>query len=183
MKKTLILFAMVGFTTLAIAQKKQTTTSATINFDATTSIDALPKAENKTVIASLDTKTGNVAFESVIKSFTFSNPRIQDHFNGDKWMDSNKYPTATFTGKIGDIKAINFKKDGTYNVAVMGDLTLHGVTKPITTKAVITVAGKIITTKTDFTIALADYGVNGSAIAAGKVATNPKISVVADFRK
>ena len=116
MKKTLILFAMVGFTTLAIAQKKQTTTSATINFDATTSIDALPKAENKTVIASLDTKTGNVAFESVIKSFTFSNPRIQDHFNGDKWMDSNKYPTATFTGKIGDIKAINFKKDGTYNL-------------------------------------------------------------------
>lgn len=182
MKKSVILFAMVGLTSVAIAQKKQTTTSAAINFDATTSIDALPKADNKTVIASLDTKTGNVAFESVIKSFTFGNPKIQEHFNGDKWMDSDKYPTATFTGKIGDVKAVNFKKDGTYNVAVMGDLTLHGVTKPVTTKAVITVAGKLISTKTDFTIALADYGVNGGAIAAGKVATNPKISVVADFK-
>ena len=182
MKKSIILFALVGLSTMAIAQKKQTTTSATINFDATTSIDALPKAENKTVIASLDTKTGNVAFESVIKNFAFTNPRIQDHFNGEKWMDSEKYPTATFTGKIGDLKAVNFKKNGTYNVAVMGDLTLHGVTKPVTTKAVITVAGKLISTKTDFTIALADYGVNGGAIAAGKVATNPKISVVADFK-
>ena len=182
MKKSIILFALVGLSTMAIAQKKQTTTSATINFDATTSTDALPKAENKTVIASLDTKTGNVAFESVIKSFAFTNPRIQDHFNGEKWMDSEKYPTATFTGKIGDLKAVNFKKDGIYNVAVMGDLTLHGITKPVTTKAVITVAGKLISTKTDFTIALADYGVNGSAIAAGKVATNPKISVAADFK-
>ena len=97
-------------------------------------------------------------------------------------MDSEKYPTATFTGKIGDLKAVNFKKNGIYNVAVMGDLTLHGVTKPVTTKAVITVAGKLISTKTDFTIALADYGVNGGAIAAGKVATNPKITVVADFK-
>lgn len=182
MKKIIILFVMVGLTSMAIAQKKQTTTSATINFDATTSIDVLPKADNKTVIASLDTKTGNVAFESVIKSFTFSNPKIQEHFNGDKWMDSDKYPTATFTGKIGDVKAVNFTKDGIYNVAVTGDLTLHGVTKPVTTKAVITVAGKFISTKTDFTIALADYGVNGGAIAAGKVATNPKISVVAEFK-
>ena len=182
MKKSLILFAMVGLTSMAFAQKKQTSTSATINFDATTSIDALPKAENKTVIASIDTKTGNVAFESVIKSFTFTNPKIQEHFNGEKWMDSDKFPTATFTGKIGDVSAVNFKKDGTYNVTVAGDLTLHGVTKPVTTKAVISVAGKLISTKTDFTIALADYGVNGGAIAAGKVATNPKISVIADFK-
>ena len=182
MKKSIILFALVGLSTMAIAQKKQTTTSATINFDATTSLDKLPKADNKTVVASLDIKTGNVAFESIVKSFTFSNPKMQEHFNGEKWMDSEKYPTATFTGKIGDLKAVNFKKDGIYNVAVMGDLTLHGVTKPVTTKAVITVAGKLISTKTDFTIALADYGVNGGAIAAGKVATNPKITVVADFK-
>ena len=182
MKKSIILLAMVGLTSMAFAQKKQTTTSATINFDATTGIDALPKAENKTVIASIDTKTGNVAFESVIKSFTFSNPKMQEHFNGGSWMDSEKFPTATFAGKIENLKTVNFKKNGTYNVSIAGDLTLHGITKPVTTKAIVTVAGKSISTKTDFTIALADYGVNGGAIAAGKVATNPKISVVAAFK-
>lgn len=182
MKKTLILFAMVGLTNFAIAQKKRTTTSATINFDATTSLDKLPKADNKTVVASLDTKTGNVAFESLVKSFTFSNPKMQEHFNGDKWMDSDKFPTATFTGKITNIGAVNFKKDGTYSANVSGNLSIHGFTKPVTSVASIMVSGKKISTTTDFSVKLADFGVNGGAIAAGKVATDPKITVVADFK-
>ena len=182
MKKSIILFAMIGLTTFAFAQKKQTTTSAIIIFDATTSLDKLPKADNKTVIASLDTKTGNVAFESVIKSFTFSNPKMQEHFNGDKWMDSDKFATATFSGKITNLTAVNFKKDGTYNANITGDLSLHGVTKPITTVATIIVLGKTISTTTNFSVKLADFGVNGGAIAAGKVATEPTISVTADFK-
>mgnify|MGYP003492588993 FL=1 len=50
MKKTILSLAMVLAAGLLFAQKK-TTTSAVISFDATTPIDALPKAENKTVIA------------------------------------------------------------------------------------------------------------------------------------
>jgi hypothetical protein len=45
-------------TTFAIAQKKQTTTSAILNFDATTLIDALPTADNTTVI--VNDKDSNV---------------------------------------------------------------------------------------------------------------------------
>ena len=182
MKKSILLFALVGFTTIAFAQKKKTTTSATINFDATTSSDKMPKADNKTVVASIDTKTGNVAFESIIKSFTFSNPKMQEHFNGASWMDSDKFPTATFTGKITNVAAVNFKKDGTYNAEVAGDLTMHGVTKPVTTTATVVVAGKAVTTTTNFSVKLADYNVTGGAIAAGKVATEPKITVTAEFK-
>ena len=182
MKKSIILFALVGFTTIAFGQKKKTTTSATITFDATTSSDKLPKADNKTVVASIDTKTGNVAFESILKSFTFSNPKMQEHFNGASWMDSDKFPTATFKGKITNIAAVNFKKDGSYNAEVTGDLTMHGITKPVTTTATIVVAGAAVSTTTNFSVKLADYGVNGGAIAAGKVATEPKITVSADFK-
>lgn len=182
MKKSILLFALVGLTTFAFAQKKRTTTSATINFDATTKLDALPKAENKTVVASLNTKSGDVAFESVIKSFTFSNPKIQEHFNGAGWMDSDKFPKATFKGKISNLSAVNFKADGTYSADITGNLTLHGVTKPVSTKASIVVSGKKVTTTSDFTIALADYDVKGPAIGAGKVATDPKITVVAEFK-
>jgi hypothetical protein len=63
MKKTILLFALVAVVGAGFAQKKKTTTSATIKFDATTSLDALPKAENKTAVASLNTKTGDVAFD------------------------------------------------------------------------------------------------------------------------
>ena len=90
MKKTLLSLSLVLVTGLLFAQKK-TTTSATVNFVATTNLDALPKAEYKTVIASLDTRTGKVAIDASIKSFTFGNPRIQEHFNSKGWMDSDQF--------------------------------------------------------------------------------------------
>ncbi len=76
---------------------------------------------------------------------------------------------------------MNFSKNGTYNADVEGDLTLHGVTKPVKTKATITVDSEKISSKSDFTIKLEDYNVNGGAIAAGKVSKEPTISVAADF--
>ena len=180
MKKTILSLALVLTTGLLFAQKK-TTTSAIIGFDATTSLDALPKAENKTVIASLDTKTGKLAFEVTVKNFTFSNPKIQEHFNSTGWMDSDQFTSATFVGGINDITAVKFNKDGNYDVIVKGNLTIHGITKEIEIKATVTVNGKAVKTTSEFSIKLADYGVNGGAIAAGKVSKEPIISVLAEF--
>ncbi|MFT3911563.1 MAG: YceI family protein [Ferruginibacter sp.] len=181
MKKTILVFALALSTGALFAQKK-TTTSATISFDATTEKDDLAKAENKTVVASLDTKKGTVAFESIIKNYSFSNPMMQEHFNGEQWMNSDKFTTASFKGSITNLDKINFDKDGTYTADVAGDLTLHGETKPVKTKATIVIKDKAINATTQFTIKLEDYKVNGGAIAAGKVAKEPKISVVADFK-
>ncbi len=180
MKKSILSLALVLATGLLFAQKK-TTTSAGINFDATTSLDALPKAENKTVIASLDTKTGKLAFEATVKSFTFSNPKIQEHFNGKGWMDSDQFPTASFAGSISNINDVTFTKDGIYNVTVKGELSLHGIVKPIETKGTVTVNGKSIKAAANFSIKLEDYDVKGGAIVAGKVSKEPTISVNAEF--
>lgn len=180
MKRSILSITLVLATGLLFAQKK-TTTSAIIGFDATTSIDKLPKAENKTVIASLDTKTGKLAFEVNIKNFAFSNPRIQEHFNGAGWMNSDQFPTATFKGDITNLAAVNFSKDGSYLAAVKGELTLHGVTKPVEASGIIVVNGTSIRMTSDFTIKLEDYGVNGGAIAAGKVSKEPTITVAAEF--
>ncbi len=180
MKKTILTLTLVLAAGLIFAQKK-TTTSASVSFDATTAIDALPKADNKTAIAALDTKTGKLAFEVTIKNFAFSNPRIQEHFNAEGWMNSDKFPTATFKGDITNLKAVNFGKDGKYPVTYLGELTLHGVTKPLEGTGSIVVSGGKISAASDFSIKLEDYGVNGGAIAAGKVAKEPKISVAAEF--
>ena len=182
MKKSILFLSFAVLTAVSFGQKKKVTTSATINFDATTKLDALPKAENKTTVASLNTKTGEVAFEAIVKNFSFSNPKIQEHFNGAQWMDSDKFPTAKFKGKITNLSAVNFNADGTYSATVSGDLTMHGVTKPVTTTASVVVSGKTVTTTSDFSVKVADYSVNGPAIGAGKVSTDPKISVVAEFK-
>lgn len=178
MKKTTLIIALGLMASATFAQKK-TTTSATVSFDATTPADALPKADNKTVVAAIDIKTGTVAFEAVMKSFAFGNPMMQEHFNSPKWLDSEKFPKTTFKGTITNLADVNFGADGTYKANVAGDLTLHGITKPVKTTADITVKAGAVTAKSDFTISLPEYGVGD---ANGKVAKEPKISVVAELK-
>jgi polyisoprenoid-binding protein YceI len=180
MKKTILSLAIATISMMTFAQKK-TSTSATIAFDASTAIDDLPKAENKTSIAAIDPEKNTVQFEAAIKNFTFSNPRIQEHFNQKGWMNSDEFPKATFNGVITNPTAVNFTKDGTYNVTVEGDLTIKGKTQKITTPATIVVAGKTLKTNAAFNIKLADFGVEGQPIAAGKVAAEPKLTVTAEL--
>lgn len=180
MKKVITILALVISTGSVFAQKK-TTTSATVSFDATTPKDGLPKAENKTVIGSINTKTGEVAFEAAVKNFTFSNPQMQGHFNGDNWFKSNTYPVMGFTGKIDRLSAVKFTKNGVYKVSVTGNLKIRDVSKQQKIKGTITVKDGKITVASDFIVKLADYNITGVPVDAGKVAKEPKVSVRAEF--
>lgn len=180
MKKAILSLSMFFIAGSMFAQNL-TTSSATVSFDATTPIDALPKADNKTVIASLNTTTGAVLFEAAVNNFAFSNPKIQEHFNGANWMNSASFPKFSFAGKIDKVSKVKFKKDGVYKVTVTGNLTVKGVTKPVKTPATITVTGGKVSAATGFSIVLADYSITGAPIDGGKVAKEPKITVAAQF--
>jgi len=180
MKKTILSLSLIFIAGSMFAQNL-TTSSATVSFDATTPIDALPKADNNTVIASLNTTTGAVLFEAAVNNFAFSNPKIQEHFNGANWMNSASFPKFSFTGKIDKVSKVKFTKDGVYKVTVTGNLTVKGVTKPVKTPATITVTGSKVSAATGFSIVLADYGITGAPIDGGKVAKEPKITVAAQF--
>jgi polyisoprenoid-binding protein YceI len=180
MKKIILSLMIVTASMMAFAQKK-TSTSATVAFDASTAIDDLAKAENKTAIAAIDPSKNTVQFEASIKNFNFSNPKIQEHFNQTSWMNSDEFPKAIFSGTITNPTAVNYNKDGTYNVTVEGDLTIKGKTQKVKTPATIVVAGKTLKTNASFNIKLADFGVEGQPVTAGKVSGEPKISVSAEL--
>jgi polyisoprenoid-binding protein YceI len=180
MKKTILFLAFIAAAGSIFAQKK-TTTSATVSFDATTPKDAGPKADNNTVIGSIDSKTGDVAFEAAVKNFSFSSPKMQEHFNGANWMNSDQFPKFTFTGKIEKINKLKLTKDGNYKVKVNGDLTVKGVTKNTKVDGTITVIGGKIKVNASFTIKLADYNISGQPIDGGKISKEPKITVSAEF--
>ncbi len=156
MKKTVLFLSFVGFAGVVFAQKK-TTTSAIVKFDASTKIDELPKAENKTVIAALNTETGAIAFEAAVKNFAFTNPMIQDHFNGGNWMNSDKFPSFTYKGTITDLDKVNFTKEGVYKVNTEGTLIVKGIEQKITTPATLVVKGTSIVASADFSINLSDF--------------------------
>jgi polyisoprenoid-binding protein YceI len=180
MKRTILSLMIATVSMMAFAQKK-TSTSAIIAFDASTSIDDLPKAENKTAIAAIDPAKNTVQFEAAIKNFTFSNPKIQEHFNQKSWLNSDEFPKANFNGVITNPSAVNFNKDGTYTVTVEGDLTIKDKTQKVKTQATIVVAGKTLRTNASFNIKLTDFGIEGQPITAGKVSAEPKISVSAEL--
>jgi len=181
MKKTILFLVLVVATGSLLAQRK-TTTSATVSFDATTSLDALPKATNKTVIGAIDTKTGSVQFEANVKNFAFSNPTMQGHFNGEKWLKSDEFPKFTFKGNITDLSTVDFTKDGSYNTEVEGMLGIKGAEKKMKIPGTVVVKNTTLSVTSNFSIALADFGITGVPVDAGKVSKNPKITVVADFK-
>jgi polyisoprenoid-binding protein YceI len=180
MKKAILFLSFLAGTGSVMAQKL-TTTSAVVTFDASTPKDLLPKAENKAVIGSLDKTTGVIAFEAAVNNFAFTNPTIQSHFNGDKWMNSAAFPKFTFTGKIDKLSKVKFNKNGVYDVTVSGNLVVKGVSKPVTTKAKVMVKGDAVSATSSFTIKLSDYGITGQPIDAGKVANDTKITVSTSF--
>lgn len=180
--KKLNLFIVLALSSLSLFAQRKITTSGSISFDATTELDKLPVAHNKTVIGAIDTKTGTVQFEANVKNFAFGNPMMQEHFNSDKWLNSDKYPKITFKGQIADLTKVDFQKDGKYDVTVSGDLTIRHITKPVTIPGSIVIKGDIVSAATNFSIALADYEIKAMPIEAGKVAKTPKIMLAADLK-
>jgi len=180
MKKTITLLALL-FATGAVFAQKKTTTSATVSFDASTPKDNLPKAENKAVIASLNTETGDIAFEAPVKNFSFSNPQMQQHFNGTQWFQSDTYPVFAFTGKIENHKKVKYTKDGVYKVNVSGTMKIKDVSNKMKASGTITVKGGKIALASDFKIKLADYKIGGVPVESGKIDKEPKVRVAAEF--
>ena len=69
-----------------------------------------------------------------------------------------------------------------YTAAVAGELTVRDVTKPVTTTVTFEVKDGAVKATTSFSIKLADYGITGAPIDAGKIATEPTITVSADLK-
>jgi polyisoprenoid-binding protein YceI len=74
------------------------------------------------------TKTGSGTLVIDVSSIDTGIALRNDHMKSDKWMDAGKYPTITFkTEKVQKLSGDDYK--------VTGKLTLHGVTRNVTTKA------------------------------------------------
>jgi polyisoprenoid-binding protein YceI len=88
------------------------------------------EAVNNQVNAALDIVTGDLVFKVLIKSFEFEKALMQEHFN-ENYLESAKFPNAMFMGKVTNIKDMSFDKNGKFEAQVQGDLTIHGVKKPV----------------------------------------------------
>lgn len=96
-------------------------------------------------------------------------------------MNSDQFPKFTYTGTIEKFSKIKLSKNGVYSAKVNGDMTIKGITKKVKVEGKITVAEGKVSVNANFNIKLSDFGISGQPITAGKVHTDPKISVAAVF--
>jgi polyisoprenoid-binding protein YceI len=165
----------------AYSQAVYFTRNGTVSFFSTTPIENI-EAKNTSAASKINSQTGELEFQLLIKGFQFKKSAMQQHFNDKDYMDSDNFPKATFKGKITDLSNANFKKDGTYTVTVEGDLTIHGVTKKVTTTGTITIAGEKINSQATFKVLLKDYNVSVPSFVSKKVAESVEVKVDCDYQ-
>lgn len=108
-----------------------------------------------------------------------------EHLRSENWLDASKYPEITFTiKKVTDIKQL---ADNKFELKVIGDFTLKGVTKEITANATLTyldeseqtklrAPGDLLGVQATFKVKLSDFGVTNK-IVGQKVAEEVEVSV------
>lgn len=178
MKKTFLSWALALISFCSYSQNRFFTKNGNVNFDCTTpsSPESIVGTNDK-VFSIIDASSGALEFAILMKAFSFEKALMQEHFN-ENYVESDKFPKATFKGTVSNMNIVNLSKDGTYPVKVTGMMTLHGVSKEITSGGNITVkGGSIVAAKSDFKLVLADYGVTVPSVVKDKVASEAKITI------
>ena len=179
--KTFLLIAAISFATFNTTQAQtQFTKNGKISFFSKTSMENIEAANNQ-VVSVLGVKTGSIQFSVLMTGFLFKKALMQEHFNED-YMESAKYPKATFKGTITDISKVDFSKDGNYTVSVSGDLTLHGVTNKVTVPGTINIVGGKINATSTFSILVADYKIDIPKVVQNNISKSIEIKVDCNYQ-
>ncbi len=172
---------LIVSTCLSVQAQKYSTKGGNITFNASSPAEKI-EGKSTTALSVIDGTTGNMEFAVLVKSFNFDKALMQEHFN-ENYMESTKFPKASFKGKIDNLKDINFNKDGSYKAKISGSLTVHGVTKAITTTSDIKVAGGKVNATSTFDVTLEDYKIDIPGLVKDKISKTAKVVVNVNLDK
>jgi|694.fasta_scaffold05201_13 hypothetical protein len=179
MKKTITLFIAAAFTGISANAQKYFTKDGSIEFHSNAKLEKIEATNNKSTCV-LDAAAGTIEWSVLTKGFVFENAFMGEHFN-ENYMESDKFPKASFKGKVDNMSSVNLQKDGSYKSKVSGFLTMHGVTKEISVDATFTVAGGKISSEAKFPVKASDYNIVIPGDKADNISNNIDIEVKANL--
>lgn len=153
------------------AQDKYLTKEGYVSFFSHSIVEDI-KADNNQVLSIVDTETGEIAIQLLMRSFMFKKALMQEHFN-ESYVESYKYPKATFTGTIKNITDLN---DQNMETEIVGTLSLHGRDKEISTKVDVKKSGDSLILSGNFTVEVADFDIKIPKIVENNIAKIIKVS-------
>jgi len=137
------------------------------------------EAVNKDAVSAFNGKTGEIAFSIPIVGFQFEKSLMQEHFN-ENYLESGKYPTATFKGKI---NGYDPKETGFQDANATGKMKIHGVEKNVEIKGQLKVDGDKVTIKSVFPIKIADYDIEIPKVVFYNIAEVVEVTVNFEYAK
>jgi hypothetical protein len=177
MKTTFIIICLIFLSegNKVSAQKKFFTRSGKIVFYSKAPIEDI-KAVNNQVSCIYEIESNRLVANVLIKAFEFEKALMQQHFN-ENYLESDKFPKATFKGKLLDIQNINFDTNWSKNIDFEGDLTIHGITKDMKSNATINFTDGTLTVSTEFYVLLKDYNIKIPSTVINNIAEKIQVKV------
>ena len=150
-----------------------------INFKSDAPLEVIT-ATSKKMEGIIDADALTFAFSLQVRTFEgFNNGLQRQHFY-ENYLETDKYPTATFSGKI--IEHVNLKVPGTYTIRAKGQLTIHGRTKERIIKTEIISTGSELKAKSSFIVPLVDHQIEVPRIVNQKIAQEIEVHVQGTFQ-
>ena len=107
---------------------------------------------------------------------------MEEHFN-ENYVESEKFPRSTFEGNISNTDEVDFDEPGKYQVKVEGDLTIHGVTRPISTLGELDVHNEGIDARSKIIIRPEDYDIEIPNVVRDNIAKEIEVTINMNYKK
>lgn len=178
MTKKILVRIFISFTSLLLISFSRSDVIYKVSEGSITFISEAPletvSATSEKLSGLLDTTTREFAFSVLNTSFQGFNSVLQrEHFN-ESYMESDKFPRSTFSGKI--IEVVSFRKPGVYTVRAKGLLNVHGVEQERIIKCELTIDNVSIKVTANFDVTITDHEISIPKIVFDKI--SPEIKVV-----
>ena len=174
MQKLLLPFLLLAVT-IAFGQSKYMTKSGSMSFEASQPSFEPIEATHSAVSALLNADTGELAVLALVRGFRFPLALMEEHFN-ENYIESHQYPKTSFKGSI-----LNFDSNALSNqprtVQLTGELSMHGVTKPISVSATITQSDEQISLTSSFSVKTSDFGIKIPSLVRKQIDENVQVEV------
>lgn len=177
--KFIFLYFLIFSGFAAKAQDRFLTRTGHIRFYSEAPMENI-EANNHKVLSIVDLSKGQVAVDLLIKAFEFEKKLMQEHFN-ENYMESEKFPKSTFKGTFDVPDALKAMTDGTYELDVKGDLTIHGVTKPIETKSTLILKGGKLSGALLFNVNVKEFDIKIPNVVVKNIAETVEVTANFDY--
>ncbi len=158
-----------------LSAQKLSTRKGYVKFFSDAAVEEI-EAENTQCSSIINLDNGSFAFLVPIKAFQFEKALMQEHFN-ENYMESGKYPNASFKGNILSFESPDLSKDQNLKWKLKGRLTIHGVEREIEEEVMVRIKDGKLSLSSEFNLKVSDYGIDIPATKKDNISNDLKITV------